>query len=261
MIILSASYYASAQRSFELGLFGGGSYYVGDLNPYKHFIQTDVAYGALLRYHIDPRWAVKASVSRGNLLADDEVTGANAGRQLSFESSLTDVSAILELNFLDYITGSTRDIMAPYIFAGVSFFTFNPRAGGMDLNEIGTEGQHTGYDGREPYDLYGFAIPFGFGFKYSINKRLGLGLEWGMRKTFTDYLDDVSTTYYLDAEQIDPDNPAQVLSDPALSHKPGMQRGDPKTSDWYNFTGISLTYKFNLFKRYRCVDYGVRRKY
>lgn len=260
-ILLLLGIASSAQKSFEVGLFGGGSYYLGDINPVKHFVQTDVAFGGLIRYNLNPRWALKASVYRGKIKADDNITKANTSRQLGFESNITDVSAIVELNFFKYVTGNTLNFVSPYIFAGVSFFMFNPKAGGVDLRSIGTEGQNTGYDGRKPYDTYSFAIPFGFGFKFSINKRLGLAFEWGLRKTFTDYLDDVSKTYYLDGEAINKNNPSEYLSDPTLDHKPGMQRGDSKTRDWYNFTGITLTYKFNLFKNYRCRDFGNRSNY
>lgn len=256
---MSSSLYS--QKSLEVGIFGGGSYYLGDLNPSKHFLQTDLAYGAILRYNYSSRWAIRLSVYRGKVNGDDEISKANLERMLKFESQINDFSAILELNFLDYITGSTRNFVAPYIFTGIAFFTFKPSAEGVNLKDIGTEGQQINYDGRDPYSLYGFAIPFGFGFKYSLNKRLGLAFEWGMRKTFTDYLDDVSRTYYLDGEAINKNDLDEVLSDPTLKHKPGMERGDPKTKDWYNFTGITLTYKFNLFKNNRCSDFGTRRKY
>jgi hypothetical protein len=250
-----------AQNTFEVGLFGGGSYYLGDLNPGKHFSQTDLAYGLVCRYNFSSRWAFKFSAYRGKINGDDETSKANLSRDLKFTSSIIDVSAILELNFLNYITGSTINFVSPYIFVGIAYFHFNPKVDDVKLQSIGTEGQNIGYDGRKPYYLDGIAIPFGFGFKYSLNERLGFALEWGMRKTFSDYIDDVSTTYYLDGESINPNNTAQYLSDPTLDHKPGMQRGDPKTKDWYAFAGITITYKFILFKKYRCNDFRVRRKY
>jgi hypothetical protein len=250
-----------AQRSLEVGLFGGGAYYLGDLNPQKHFSQIDLAYGLMARYNLDSRWAVKVGAYRGTVKADDNISKANLSRQLSFSSKITEISAVMELNFLDYITGNTRQYISPYIFAGIGFFFHNPKVGDIKLKDMGTEGQNIGYDGREPYNLFSFALPFGFGFKYSLNKKLGFALEWGIRKTLTDYIDDVSETYYLDGESIDPNNTAQVLSDPTMDHIPGMQRGDPQTKDWYSFVGITVTYKFNLFRQYRCTDFGVRRKY
>ena len=79
-------------------------------------------------------------------------------------------------------------------------------------------------------------------------------LFWEMHKTFTDYLDDVSQTYYLNSQNINPNNPEEVLSDPSLNHQPGMERGNPKNMDWYSFTGLTLTYKFNLHGSRKCRD-------
>jgi hypothetical protein len=90
--------------------------------------------------------------------------------------------------------------------------------------------------------------------KYSLNSRFAITAEWGLRKTFSDYIDDVSTTYYLTGDQIDPNNTEQALSDPTFSHDPYMERGNPSTRDWYNFTGITLTYKFKLFGGKGCPD-------
>ena len=66
-----------------------------------------------------------------------------------------------------------------------------------------------------------------------------------MRKTFTDYLDDVSTTYY-------PGSATDPYSDPTLSHDAYEQRGDSSNKDWFNFTGITLTYKIDLYNKRHC---------
>ncbi|PLW97021.1 MAG: hypothetical protein C0591_07680, partial [Marinilabiliales bacterium] len=70
-------------------------------------------------------------------------------------------------------------------------------------------------------------------------------LEWGMRKTFTDYIDDISTTYYTTGD---------VVSDPTGMHSAGMQRGNEGNDDWYNFTLLSVTYRFNLYGSRKCKD-------
>ena len=111
-----------------------------------------------------------------------------------------------------------------------------------------------GYQGRTPYKTYSFGIPFGLGVKISLARRLGLAVFWEMHKTFTDYLDDVSTTYYMVGSTINKDDPSRLLSDPTRSYDPGMERGNPRNNDWYSFSGITLTYKFNLVSRKRCRD-------
>jgi hypothetical protein len=129
----------------------------------------------------------------------------------------------------------------------------------VKLRDIGTEGQNAGFDGRKPYKLYSFSVPFGVGVKFSLNSRFSVSGEWGLRKTFSDYLDDVSRTYYLNLQDAtpdpgDPDYLAQSLSDPTFTHDEYMERGDPANWDWYNFTGITLTYKFRLYGGRKCPD-------
>ena len=147
--------------------------------------------------------------------------------------------------------------------AGVSiaYFFFDPKAEGVALRDLGTEGQNVGFNGRSRYLTSQFSLPFGFGFKYSLNKRLGVAVEWGIRKTFTDYVDDVSTTYYLDGEAINPNNVAEIMSDPTMNHKPYEARGNPSTDDWYVFFGATLTYKFKLGRDKSCSDFGNRKDY
>ena len=96
------------------------------------------------------------------------------------------------------------------------------------------------------------------GFKYSLNKKICLALEWGLRKTFSDYIDDVSKTYYLESDMIEPgDENYQelVFSDPNKDHQPFQQRGNSQTTDWYAFAGLTITYKINLVPRGKCSDF------
>lgn len=243
-IIMVLPLNSSAQTTLEVGAFAGGSYYLGDINPALHFNQTQLAYGGVARYNINNRWAVKASFYHGKVKGDDTKTNAIANRDLNFLTRINDISVVAEFNWFEYFTGSTKSYFTPYIFAGISYFMFKPETiSGVDLQSLGTEGQNDGFDGRSPYSKSSFALPFGFGFKYSVNKRIGLAFEWGMRKTITDYIDDVSTTY---AENPD------LIADPTQSHTAGMQRGDSSKNDWYNYTGITLTYKFNLYDKTKC---------
>ncbi len=243
----------SNAQTLEIGGFAGTSYYLGELNPALPYNQTQLAYGALARYNLNPRWALKFSYYRGNVEGSDATGNSIVNRDLNFKSKINDFSLNIEFNFWEYFTGSKKSFFTPFIFAGISYFTFKPTSfSGVALQPIGTEGQNIGFAGRSPYNQYSFAFPFGFGFKYSLNERLGLTFEWGMRKTFTDYIDDVSTTYYLEGQDINPDIAGEILSDPTMSHDPYMQRGDDQTNDWYNYTGITITYKFDLRSKKEC---------
>ena len=142
-----------------------------------------------------------------------------------------------------------------YIFTGFSGFFFNPK--GQDstgtwhaLQPLGTEGQGI-IPTREPYSRISVAIPFGIGFKYGIGRKLSIGLEYGMRYTFTDYIDDVSTTY-IDNDWIREFNGdlAAEMADRSLGEVPGLstpgaQRGNPRNNDAYMFTLITVSYKLN----------------
>lgn len=262
IIILGlASVALHAQKTMEVGVFGGGSYYIGDLNPGMHFLMTKPAYGLVARLNLDSRWTVRMSGYLGEVAGDDNVSNKVQGRDLKFNSRITDFSTVIEFNFFNYMTGSTRNYLTPYIFGGIGFFMFQPEADGVSLKEIGTEGQNDGFDGRSPYATTQLALPFGFGFKYSLSKKLGFAFEWGLRKTFTDYIDDVSTTYYLEGGNINPNDPDQVLSDPTMDHRPYEARGNSSTKDWYAFFGITVTYKFRLGSDKGCSDFGKRLDY
>ena len=245
---------SSQSQTMEVGLLGGGSYYLGDLNPGKHFMNTQLLYGALIRYNLDTRWAVKVSVARGKIKGNSAQSSFLPDRNLQFESPITDISAVAEFNFFSYFIGSKYNSISPYIYAGIGCFFFEPVSGGQRLRAVGTEGQNVGYNGRKPYSPFGLGIPMGLGVKYSLSKAIGISVFWELHKTFTDYLDDVSTTYYLVGPSIDSNDPGQVLSDPGRNHQPGMQRGNSENNDWFAFFGLSVTYKFNIVSSRKCKE-------
>jgi hypothetical protein len=243
-----------AQTNLEVGLFIGDAYYLGDLNPDVHFRMAQLAYGVIARYNIDDRWSVKLGITRGTVKGNSEKSNYLPGRNLQFESPVTDFSVVGEFNFFSYFTGSRWNWITPYLYAGIGGFTFQPTSGGANLRAAGTEGQNVAFEGRKPYNTIGLNIPFGVGVKVSIGRKIGLTAFWEMHKTFTDYLDDVSRTYYLNGPSIDPNDPASMLSDPTRDHSAGMQRGNPKSNDWYSFSGLTVTYKFDLRGSKKCKE-------
>jgi len=248
-------------QDLEIGIFGGGSYYLGDINPGLHFMQTKPAYGIVARYNQNTRLSGRIGVFFGEVAGSDQTAQFVTDRDLNFTSPLTDITVQFEFNFLPYFTGSSRNFITPYIFGGMAGFFYQPKSNGVKLRDAGTEGQLVGFDGRKQYSGFSVALPFGIGLKYSLGENVGMGFEWGMRKTFTDYIDDISQTYYLDGPDINPLNSAQFLSDPTRSKYPGMQRGNPKTKDWYAFFGVSITYRFDVFGRQKCLEYNNQGSY
>jgi hypothetical protein len=67
------------------------------------------------------------------------------------------------------------------------------------------------------------AIPFGGGVKYVLNPKWYLSLEFGMRKTFFDYLDNVSGGDF---------------------RNKNYQYGNDNNNDHYYFLGFSITRTF-----------------
>lgn len=246
--LMAGFFYGNSQRS-EVGPFMGSSFYIGDLNPTTLFAKPRLAGGIVYRYNFNPRWALKASIIFGNVEGSDAETNDHYERNLSFRSPITEISAHAELNFFNLYNSSGRNRFTPYIFAGFSIFSFNPQAelNGeyYDLQHLGTEGQ--GLDGeRDFYSLTNVAIPFGIGVKVNIGQYISVGVEWGMRYTFTDYLDDVSGNYY--DNRILGEKRGEIVA--ALAdrsetiHPAGMGRGNVTTKDLYYFIGGIVTFKF-----------------
>jgi hypothetical protein len=253
LVILSST--AFAQKSGDLGVLGGVTYYVGDLNPSLPFRMSKPAFGILYRQNFNSRVSLRAHGIRGEVAGDDAISKANPERNLNFESVITEAGLQLEINFFEYFIGSKMHSVSPYIFGGASVFFFEPYgnvAGStIGLQPLSTEGQ------GNPYNLYAFSMPFGIGVKYSVSKLIGVGAEWGMRLTSTDYLDDISQTYYLDLAGTNPAAASikELASDPLLTHNAGMQRGNSRNNDWYSFAGISVTFKIRMLSKERCLDH------
>lgn len=252
---------AQAQVS-ELGITGGVTYYIGDLNPYRHYPKdTKLAFGILYRYNFSDRYAFRLQALNGTLQAYDNRSSDSLQlmRDLHFRARLLEFSGLLEVNFLKY-RSKDKDSKkwTPFVFAGLAYYRASPQAEyrgeWYDLQPLGTEGQGTtAQPGSDVYRVDNICIPFGAGFKWNVG-RLDFQVEWGLRRTYTDYLDDVSGTY-VDRDQLAFENGplAAALADPSalgqLTVYPneGRARGDADTRDWYQYTGLSITYIISKF--------------
>ncbi len=248
-----------AQNS-EIGACVGTTFYLGELNPTRLFEQPHLAGGIVYRYNLSPRWAIKANFLFGKVSGCDSLHKEYRDRNLSFSSPITEFSVVAELNFLKLYNSVGSNHFAPYIFAGLGLFSFNPTATYTDgtvyeLQSLGTEGQGL-EDMPKKYSLTHFAIPFGIGFRFNIGRYISLGAEWGLRYTFTDYIDDVGGCYYdndlLRERRGDiianmADRSHELLGpdgNPLPYHQAGEQRGNSTTHDIYSFAGATLTVKF-----------------
>jgi opacity protein-like surface antigen len=274
---------ANAQRwfrtsSLEFGVIGGFSHYSGDLT--QSYFETKgfkPSVGIITRY--TPRQLVtfRLSAQYGKLEGDDkwyEDQNNPERRDLSFQTDIWDFTGAFEFNF-NYIDTRQKSGVIPYAFIGASVFKYNPKAvfnydpnsqlaaylgpsytslsardGELiELQPLGTEGQETTeFNDRKRYALTQMAIPIGAGFKFKLSHNWSLGVEYGARITFTDYLDDVSGTYVdptrLQA-QYGPMSAAMSLRTPTYdpNRLEGSTRGNESTRDLYGIFGVTLTYR------------------
>jgi hypothetical protein len=237
-------------QKFHATLFGGFANYQGDLQARRFTLdQSHPAFGAGILYEISEKLYGRANITVGKISGDDKKDGRNAARNLSFSTPVTDIHLGLQY----YVLNPYLHSLAPYVFAGISHFNFNPSAidsfgNKVYLQPLSTEGQGF-YQDRKKYSLGQFSIPFGGGVTFSLSEKIRVGVEIGLRKTNTDYLDDVSTTY-VDQALLLTNRGAQAVSlayrgDELKSGAPypadGAQRGSAKSKDWYYFSGLNLS--------------------
>ncbi|MFN5223935.1 MAG: DUF6089 family protein [Bacteroidota bacterium] len=251
---------ASAQ-SYEVGIFGGVSTYKGELQQSLFdYRQSKPAVGVLIRKNLNNHWAQRIALNFGTIAASDSKSdeGFKKNRNLSFRSRVLDIHYLIEFNFFPYQIANPATFFTPFVFAGINVFQFNPQAEfkgeWYDLQPLGTEGQGTSsYPDRKKYNRVQVAIPIGGGLKFKISRRFGATIEAGARRTYTDYLDDVSTTYADKSVLLAANGELSAfLSDRSLDGQSidntNRQRGNASDNDWYMFTGISLNY--TLSKKY-----------
>lgn len=244
---------------FELGVMGGASYYIGDLNPTKHFIYSKPAFGAIVRYNLSTRASLRFTGTYGNVYGQDSKSDDlfQVNRNLDFTSEIYELAVGFEIDLLKYRINDMKYPISPYFFYEIAYFRMNPQTNyngnEIDLQTLGTEGQGTGLSDKGRYKVNQISIPLGIGLKFNLRKRVAMSIEYGIRKTFTDYLDDVSGNY-VDPELLRAVNGpiAGELSNRTLDggNLTGFNRGNSATKDWYAFYGVMLTFK--PFKRNIC---------
>jgi hypothetical protein len=192
----------------EIGLGIGGYNYSGDLVRGYDFtnnrLGAHIFYRRNTRKHINFRY----QVGFGRLVGDDNnpIDILAQQRQASFDIFVLEGSAMVEYNFLDFRADDSSLPFTPYFFAGISL-----------IRMFGVE------ESEDEFSLFQPVIPFGVGIKYRLSQYWNLSLEFGPRKTFTDYLDNVSG------------------GDLRLRD---FDYGNKFDDDWYYHFGLSVSYVF-----------------
>lgn len=205
----------------EIGVFVGGSNYIGDIGATNYINPNQLAYGFIYKWNKSSRYSWRASLIWSQLSGDD----ANADirsrvqRDFQFKNSIREISAGLEFNFLPFNLHNFSKPVTPYIYGGLSYFSHD------DLNFSGGVAVDNGNRNT-------FAIPMTLGIKAKVSTHLVLAAEVGARYTFTDNLDG--------------SNPTGANSN--------LSFGNIYSDDWYVFTGITLTYTFGRLPCYYCFE-------
>jgi len=193
----------------ELGLGGGGSFYMGDANS-RLYGNTNGVFSVLARYNVNPRFALKADLAAAGISGNTEnAYGVLPGDEQIFSRTLYDMGVQMEWGFCGYgmegWSGCHR--LAPYGLMGIGI-TFAPKPARND---------------------FAANFPVGMGIRYKLSERVNVGLEWTMR---------FSTSDRLDVTRSD----GTSLENPFLIKGKGM-----KNKDSYSFTMLYVT--FDVFKR------------
>lgn len=220
IFFFSLSFCTARAQINELGIFLGGSNYIGDVGPTNYVKPNEFAYGILYKWNRSPRHSWRVSYTQSKITsrdADSEVP-ARKLRNFDFENSVKELSLGLEFNFFDFNLHQLERQFTPYIYTGLSIFIYDEQF------------QANGYE--KDYTDSALAIPMTIGVKTNITPRLILGFEVGARYTFTDNLD---------------------TSNPENSNLADFRFGNINSNDWYVFSGFTLTYTFTEKPCY-CAD-------
>jgi hypothetical protein len=198
-----------SQRKANVGVFAGTSYYMGDINPNKHFYRSRPSIGIIYRYNFNKRYAIRANGYYAYLSGNDLdfINNYHPDRYTNpaeFSTSLLDATLQFEFNFLPYIPNSMKWNYTPYVSGGIGY--------SIIVSSSSTTGETA---------LPHFTVPLSLGLKLTVTKSLSTGIEWGFRKTASDRIDGVR-------------NPTEIES---VIHN----------NDWYSFAGVFITYKFFNF--------------
>jgi hypothetical protein len=282
----------------EIGLGLGPAFFLGDLGGNygegKTFIKdvnlplTKLSKGVFVNIFPAEWIGFRIAANHSQIEGIDSLIDVKGGaerfrktRNLTFRSNVMEAYVAIELYptfFLEKFSGLAGKLR-PYGIVGVGAFRYNPQglyfepsgsSKWVDLRPLKLEGQGMAeYPDRKPYKLTQIEIPMGFGAKYYIKEHMYIGFEILHRKTFTDYVDDVSTRYidpayfdvYLTPEQAmmakqlafreDFNNPSATR--PYIND----QRGDPKENDAFFSSIIRMGWRLGgsnsgVMKQMRC---------
>ncbi len=249
--LFSSGQYANFRSKSEVGFMLGGSNYFGDLNQFNPIYGVKPAAGLLYRYSFHSRATFRLNIMYGNVgAADADASQAiKQNRNLSFFTPIYEIGSGVEFHYKPFKLGHSKHFATAYVLAEIALFKMNPQTmyddEAIELQPLGTEGQGTSLNSDKPYSLTQLSLPIGAGFKISLGKKASFSFEYGLRKTFTDYIDDVGSDTYVDHISLSQQSGplAATLANQSLDGSRFGKRGDSITKDWYSFFGVMFSFR------------------
>lgn len=247
----------------EFGITVGAAHYFGDLNTRASISRPKPALGLFFRKQFGNYVGLRLAAHYAQLGYSDiySTNEYHQKRNLSFNTNIWEIAAMGDFNFFKFLPNNPDYVFTPYITLGVGVVSYDPYAYLASKKEflrpLGTEGQLVGYNGRKQYGTLAVVVPFGAGVKYNLSEKINISFEVSHRYTFTDYLDDVSTTYVgIDKFSDIGATNARLLQDRSYEIDPnnilgieGRQRGTSKQKDQYLIAEIGVSFNIST---YRC---------
>ncbi len=197
-------------QSFQLGFNVGSSVYLGDMDTPNLADKTkdlNAAYGFFFRQSINGHFNIKLNFIKGTLSAADSISTLDwqIDRNLSFVTPYSELGAFIEYDLFDVTSSEATKWWTPFVTVGLGYFHFNPtttlNGDLLELQPIGTEGQGLpGYSAKYSRDI--MSLPIGGGMKVRLTRALSIQAQMINRITFNDYIDDVSSRYYPEYEDL-----------------------------------------------------------
>ena len=276
----------------EAGLNFGPTFFLGDLGGNQgkgtRFIKdlnlelTKIMKGAFLTIYPNDWMGIRFAAQYTYIEGRDNIIHTKGidelwrkQRNLDFKSDVYEAYGAIEIYPTMWFNKDpyTESTFKPYGFIGLGVFHFDPKGSLTDqngnttwykLHPLRTEGQGMpGYPDKKPYSLTQLNIPMGFGLRMKVSERVNISPELIYRKSFTDYIDDVSTTYIdpidfernlsaadaIIARQIH-DKTVGILTPGLNRYEPGTQRGNSKNMDAYFSCVLKVGIRFGSLDDY-----------
>lgn len=213
-------YTTALTQTYEIGPFVGGANYIGDVGNTTYINPNGLVIGGIAKWNRSDRHSFRLSLLYGEFSADDAESSQVRRQQrgYSFNNHIAEASLGLEFNFYSFDLSEAEQQSTPYLYTGITYFSSKHHYLSADRPARGTL--------QPQSDNWEFSIPLVLGFKQTITQKIIGAVEIGARYTFTD--------------NIDGSNPQELLG----RRVPAREFGYVNTTDWYVFSGVSLTFTF-----------------